>query len=66
MSLLYCRLFLTIMTVMDDRIDEQSDYSDDDEILDSDEEVNVRQMYIQNHNMECVSVHCVYRETKFN
>ena len=54
------------MTVMDDRIDEESDYSDD-EIQDSDEEVSsVRQMYIQNHNMECVSVHCVYRETKFN
>ena len=32
------------MTVMDDRIDEESDYSDDDEILDSDEEVSVRQM----------------------
>ena len=44
MSLLYCRLFSTIMTVMDDRIDEESDYSDDDEILDSDEEVSVRQM----------------------
>ena len=29
---------------MDDRIDEESDYSDDDEILDSDEEVSVRQM----------------------
>ena len=54
------------MTVMDDRIDEESDYSDDDEILDSDEEVSVRQMYIQNHNMVSVLVHCVYRETKFN